>query len=105
MGTLRSWESNEEAVIVWDNGFGANYRCSGSSFDLRILDSSSCGIKHSSVSCDSCLQDPLRGIRWTCADCLIDDNLEYNLCSQCYHSDKHQIKHSFYRILTPASEK
>ncbi|KAB0378869.1 hypothetical protein FD755_010447 [Muntiacus reevesi] len=38
VGTVRSFESPEEVVVVWDNGTAANYRCSGA-YDLRILDS------------------------------------------------------------------
>ena len=37
VGTVRSFESHEEVVVVWDNGTAANYRCSGA-YDLRILD-------------------------------------------------------------------
>ena len=42
VGTVRNFESNEEVVVVWDNGTAANYRCSGI-YDLRILDSSPTG--------------------------------------------------------------
>ena len=42
VGTVRCFESNEEVVIVWDNGLAANYRCSGQ-FDLRIYDSAPSG--------------------------------------------------------------
>ena len=42
VGTVRSFESSDEVVIVWDNGTAANYRCSGQ-FDLRILDSAASG--------------------------------------------------------------
>ncbi|CAF0959518.1 unnamed protein product, partial [Brachionus calyciflorus] len=35
VGTIRNFESYEEVVVVWDNGTGANYRCSGE-FDIRI---------------------------------------------------------------------
>ena len=117
MGTLRSFESFEEAVVIWDNGTGANYRCSGT-FDLRILDSSSSDCKtavHESVKCEACQQEPIYGIRWTCADCLtnIKDTNEIaagtchvvDLCSRCYHGEKHDVKHRFYRMLTPFSEK
>ena len=106
MGTVRNFESYEEVVVVWDNGTGANYRCSGT-YDIRILDSSSSGIKHDLVKCESCSQEPIYGIRWTCADCLMigGENSNVNLCSECYHCDKHDIRHRFYRILTPTSEK
>jgi len=103
---VRNFESYEEVVVVWDNGTGANYRCSGT-YDIRILDSSSSGIKHDLVKCESCSQEPIYGIRWTCADCLMagGENSNINLCSECYHCDKHDIRHRFYRILTPTSEK
>lgn len=42
VGTLRSFESPEEVLVVWDNGTAANYRCA-SNFDLRILDNASAG--------------------------------------------------------------
>lgn len=42
VGTLRSFESPEEVLVVWDSGTAANYRC-GSNFDLRILDNASAG--------------------------------------------------------------
>lgn len=42
VGTVRSFESPEEVVVVWDNGTAANYRCSGA-YDVRILDSAPTG--------------------------------------------------------------
>lgn len=42
VGTLRSFESPEEVLVVWDSGTAANYRC-GSNFDLRVLDNASAG--------------------------------------------------------------
>ena len=104
MGTVRSFESSEEVVVVWDNGTAANYRCSGE-FDIRILEPSICGIFHDRIKCNSCLQAPIYGVRWICADCLINTCINRNLCSKCYHQDKHQVKHQFYRMLTPTSER
>lgn len=92
LGIVRSFESNEEVVIVWDNGTAANYRCFGQ-FDLRVYDSSSAGIQHPEAMCDTCRQQPIWGIRWKCAACL-----DYDLCSACYHGDKHHLRHRFYRI-------
>jgi hypothetical protein len=105
VGTIRTFESFEEVVIVWDSGVGANYRCSGE-FDIRILDTNTAGIVHELITCQACGQSPIQGIRWTCADCLLLNEKEHvNLCSRCYHDDKHLIKHRFYRILTPTTEK
>ena len=99
MGTLRKIVSPQEVLVVWDhNGMRANYRCKstnspstsssrsssnsssgsysggGGEFDLRILETSPCGIVHEFVSCDECGQTPLRGIRWICANCSLDKN-------------------------------
>ena len=34
--------------------------------------------------------------RWKCAECT-----NYDLCSPCYHSDKHHLRHRFARIASP----
>ncbi|KAF7996961.1 hypothetical protein HCN44_002607 [Aphidius gifuensis] len=99
VGTVRNFESPEEVVVVWDNGTAANYRCSGA-YDLRILDSATTGVKHDGTMCDTCRQQPIFGIRWKCADCA-----NHELCSICYHGDKHHVRHRFYRISTPGSER
>ncbi|XP_011445686.1 E3 ubiquitin-protein ligase MIB1-like isoform X2 [Crassostrea angulata] len=99
VGTVRNFESPEEVVVVWDNGTAANYRCAGA-FDLRIVDSAPTGIKHDGTMCDTCRQQPIFGIRWKCAECS-----NYDLCSVCYHGDKHNLRHRFYRITTPGSDK
>ncbi|XP_065331956.1 E3 ubiquitin-protein ligase MIB1 [Cloeon dipterum] len=99
VGTVRNFESPEEVVVVWDNGTAANYRCSGP-YDLRVLDSAPTGVKHDGTMCDTCRQQPIFGIRLKCAECN-----NYDLCSNCYHSDKHNLRHRFYRISTPGSER
>ena len=38
--------------------------------------------------------------RWKCAECG-----NYDLCSICYHGDKHHLRHRFYRITTVGSER
>lgn len=58
------------------------------------------GIKHEGTMCDPCRQQPIFGIRWKCADCA-----NYDLCSICYHADKHSLRHRFYRITLPFSER
>ncbi|XP_046402903.1 E3 ubiquitin-protein ligase mib1-like [Ischnura elegans] len=99
VGTVRNFESPEEVVVVWDNGTAANYRCSGP-YDLRILDSSPTGVKHDGAMCDTCRQQPIFGIRWKCGECG-----NYDLCSTCYHGDKHNLRHRFFRITTLGSER
>lgn len=58
------------------------------------------GIKHDGSMCDGCRMQPIYGIRWKCADCT-----NYDLCTTCYHGDKHQLRHRFYRINTPNSDR
>ncbi|KAH9516075.1 E3 ubiquitin-protein ligase MIB1 [Dermatophagoides farinae] len=99
LGTVRNFESPEEVVVVWDNGTAANYRCMGA-YDLRIVDSASTSVKHEGAMCDFCRQSPIFGIRWKCGDCN-----NYDLCSICYHGDKHNLKHRFFRILSPGSNR
>lgn len=65
VGTVRSFESPEEVVVVWDNGTAANYRCSGA-YDLRILDSAPTGERRPGVGGKGrALTKPwrLRGVR------------------------------------------
>lgn len=40
------------------------------------------------------------GIRWKCAECS-----NYDLCSVCYHGDKHHLRHRFYRISAPGAQR
>lgn len=58
------------------------------------------GIKHEGTMCDTCRQQPIFGIRWKCAECP-----NYDLCSVCYHGDKHNLRHRFYRITVPGGER
>ncbi|XP_076440202.1 E3 ubiquitin-protein ligase MIB1-like [Babylonia areolata] len=99
VGTVRNFESPEEVVVVWDNGTAANYRCAGA-YDLRMMDTAPTGIKHEGTMCDTCRQQPIFGIRWKCAECP-----NYDLCSVCYHGDKHNLRHRFYRIVVPGGER
>ncbi|KAF6027626.1 MIB1 [Bugula neritina] len=99
VGTIRNFESPEEVVVVWDNGTAANYRCSDY-YDLRLLDTSPTGLKHDGTVCDTCRAQPIFGIRWKCAECG-----NYDLCSMCYHADKHNVRHRFFRLNAPGQEK
>jgi len=121
---VHNFESPDEVVVVWDNGTVANYRFHGA-HDLSIFDSAPSGknrillillilmpclkkynhglpsgVKHDGSYCDICKQEPIYGTRWKCAECF-----NYDLCSACYHGDKHHLKHRFLRITNPGSEK
>jgi len=108
---VRSFESHEEVVVVWDNGIAANYRCSGQ-YDLRIYDSGPTGhSKHIGTSCYACKTTPIIGHRWKCVSCPprplsgtdqeITVNYSVDLCSTCYHGDKHNVRHKFILIEQP----
>ena len=58
------------------------------------------GVKHEGTMCDTCKQQPIFGIRWKCAECS-----NYDLCSICYHGDKHNLRHRHYRILAAGHER
>ncbi|CAH8460893.1 unnamed protein product [Dicrocoelium dendriticum] len=94
VGTVRRFDTTGEAIVVWDSGIVANYRCGILGFDLRVLDSSPTGIKHPGTVCEGCQESPIYGVRWKCAVCLCVD-----LCSGCYHGDKHSLSHHFLRIV------
>ncbi|BHF68253.1 Contactin-3 [Sparganum proliferum] len=96
VGSLRRFEARGEAVVLWDSGIVANYRCGALGFDLRVLDSSPTGEKHADSICEGCNESPIYGIRWKCMLCLNVD-----LCSSCYHGDKHCLNHRFLRITAP----
>ncbi|KAF8568544.1 hypothetical protein P879_04661 [Paragonimus westermani] len=95
-GSLRRFDTPGEAIVVWDSGIVANYRCGALGFDLRVLDSAPTGVKHPGTICEGCHESPIYGIRWKCVVCLSTD-----LCSNCYHGDKHTLAHQFLRITAP----
>ncbi|POI24798.1 hypothetical protein CIB84_011452, partial [Bambusicola thoracicus] len=69
-------------------------------FELLLISDVCNSIKHDGTMCDTCRQQPIIGIRWKCAECT-----NYDLCTVCYHGDKHHLRHRFYRITTPGSER
>ncbi|XP_030843493.1 E3 ubiquitin-protein ligase MIB2 [Strongylocentrotus purpuratus] len=84
------------AKVRWDNGHGNNYQV-GSSwlYDLALFDNAPAGVIHVGVVCDSCLMDPIAGIRWKCSDQSCPD---YDLCTPCYMNDEHDLNHIFTRF-------
>ena len=55
------------------------------------------GYVHRRVTCNSCNVMPIRGIRYSCANCL-----DYDLCEQCEAMQIHPRTHLFYKIRIPA---
>lgn len=55
------------------------------------------GYVHRRVTCNSCNFMPIRGIRYSCANCL-----DYDLCEQCEAMQIHPKTHVFYKIRIPA---
>ena len=56
------------------------------------------GVRHKGVTCDICSMKGLRGVRWKCTVC--DD---FDLCHDCYMSNKHDLSHVFVRYDTAVS--
>ncbi|XP_062568331.1 uncharacterized protein LOC134230510 [Saccostrea cucullata] len=61
-------------------------------YDLRLFDNSQTGVHHKFYGCDVCEETPIIGMRWRCLYCE-----DYDLCTECYMYDEHNIKHPFER--------
>ena len=48
---------------------------------------------HPGISCGSCHQPNIIGIRWRCSECP-----DFDLCTPCYFSGEHNLDHQFLRI-------
>ncbi|KAF8428196.1 hypothetical protein EV426DRAFT_332233 [Tirmania nivea] len=55
------------------------------------------GYVHRGVSCNSCSVQPIRGIRYRCANCV-----DFDLCEHCESLDSHPRTHLFYKVRIPA---
>ncbi|XP_072016156.1 E3 ubiquitin-protein ligase MIB2-like [Amphiura filiformis] len=85
--------------VHWDSGRSANYNGGlGKTCDLRVYDNAPLGVKHKGVRCDACTKWDIEGLRWKCTVC--DD---FDLCSNCYTSDHHDMSHRFWRIDVPGA--
>ncbi|XP_076044605.1 E3 ubiquitin-protein ligase mind bomb 2 isoform X4 [Oratosquilla oratoria] len=90
---------DKTVVVQWDSGSRTNYRVGyQGAFDLRIFDNAPIGVKHPNHICDGCKRQGLAGMRWKCARCY-----DYDLCTQCYMADKHDLTHPFIRYDTLTS--
>ncbi|GAB6018437.1 hypothetical protein CHUAL_000145 [Chamberlinius hualienensis] len=95
VGKAGSSTSPDKTVVVqWDSGSRTNYRVGyQNAFDLRICDNAPIGVKHPNIICNACKKHGLAGIRWKCIKCY-----DFDLCTQCYMADKHDLSHTFLRI-------
>lgn len=94
-----STSPDKTVVIQWDSGSRTNYRVGyQGAYDLRVFDNAPVGVKHPNIICDACRKHGIPGIRWKCTRCY-----DFDLCSQCYMADKHDLNHAFMRFETAAS--
>ncbi|XP_055275332.1 E3 ubiquitin-protein ligase MIB2 isoform X3 [Moschus berezovskii] len=86
-------------VVQWDHGTRTNYRAGyQGAHDLLLYDNAQIGVRHPNIICDCCKKHGLRGMRWKCRICF-----DYDLCTQCYMHNKHDLAHAFERYETAHS--
>uniref|UniRef100_A0A8C2ZYR9 E3 ubiquitin-protein ligase MIB2 n=1 Tax=Cyclopterus lumpus TaxID=8103 RepID=A0A8C2ZYR9_CYCLU len=91
---------DKTVVVQWDSGTRTNYRTGyQGSFDLLLYDNAQIGVRHSNIICDSCKKHGIMGMRWKCKVCF-----DYDLCTQCYMNNKHDLGHAFERYETAHSQ-
>ncbi|XP_077460919.1 E3 ubiquitin-protein ligase MIB2 isoform X1 [Stigmatopora argus] len=91
---------DKTVVIQWDSGTRTNYRTGyQAAYDLLLYDNAQIGVRHSNIICDSCKKHGIMGMRWKCKVCF-----DYDLCTQCYMNNKHDLSHTFERYETAHSQ-
>ncbi|XP_062046272.1 E3 ubiquitin-protein ligase MIB2 isoform X3 [Lepus europaeus] len=86
-------------VVQWDQGTRTNYRAGyQGAHDLLLYDNAQIGVRHPNIICDCCKRHGLRGMRWKCRVCF-----DYDLCTQCYMHNRHDLGHAFERYETAHS--
>ncbi|MFT7804590.1 E3 ubiquitin-protein ligase MIB2 [Arapaima gigas] len=91
---------DKTVVVQWDSGTRTNYRTGYQGcFDLLLYDNAQIGVRHSNIICDSCKKHGIMGMRWKCKVCF-----DYDLCTQCYMNNKHDLSHAFERYETAHSQ-
>uniref|UniRef100_A0A8C7EL66 RING-type E3 ubiquitin transferase n=1 Tax=Neovison vison TaxID=452646 RepID=A0A8C7EL66_NEOVI len=100
LGRHGSPSTPERTVVVqWDRGTRTNYRAGyQGAHDLLLYDNAQIGVRHPNIICDCCKKHGLRGMRWKCRVCF-----DYDLCTQCYMLDRHDLAHAFERYETAHS--
>ncbi|XP_018058447.1 PREDICTED: E3 ubiquitin-protein ligase MIB2 [Atta colombica] len=90
---------DKTVIVQWDHGARSNYRIGyQGAYDLLVFDNAAAGVKHSNIICDGCKRHGIIGIRWKCTECF-----DYDLCTQCYMADVHELTHTFERYQTTNS--
>ncbi|XP_075882619.1 E3 ubiquitin-protein ligase MIB2 isoform X1 [Nelusetta ayraudi] len=91
---------DKTVVVQWDSGTRTNYRTGYQGcYDLLLYDNAQIGVRHSNIICDSCKKHGIMGMRWKCKVCF-----DYDLCTQCYMNNKHDLGHAFERYETAHSQ-
>uniref|UniRef100_A0A4W2D5J6 RING-type E3 ubiquitin transferase n=1 Tax=Bos indicus x Bos taurus TaxID=30522 RepID=A0A4W2D5J6_BOBOX len=92
-------DPDPQAGVQWDHGTRTNYRAGyQGAHDLLLYDNAQIGVRHPNIICDCCKKHGLRGMRWKCRICF-----DYDLCTQCYMHNKHDLAHAFERYETAHS--
>uniref|UniRef100_A0A7M4F3F1 RING-type E3 ubiquitin transferase n=1 Tax=Crocodylus porosus TaxID=8502 RepID=A0A7M4F3F1_CROPO len=90
---------DKTVVVQWDHGTRTNYRTGfQGAYDLLLYDNAQIGVRHPNIICDCCKKHGIRGMRWKCKACF-----DYDLCTQCYMNNKHDLSHAFERYETAHS--
>ncbi|KOC64396.1 E3 ubiquitin-protein ligase MIB2 [Habropoda laboriosa] len=90
---------DKTVIVQWDHGSRSNYRIGyQGAYDLLVFDNAATGVKHANIICDGCKRHGIIGIRWKCIQCC-----DYDLCTQCYMADVHNLSHCFERFQTANS--
>ncbi|XP_014603514.1 PREDICTED: E3 ubiquitin-protein ligase MIB2 [Polistes canadensis] len=90
---------DKTVIVQWDHGSRSNYRIGyQGAYDLLVFDNAAIGVKHCNIICDGCKKRGIIGMRWKCTECS-----DYDLCTQCYMADVHDLTHTFQRFQTPTS--
>ncbi|KAJ7421484.1 E3 ubiquitin-protein ligase MIB2 [Willisornis vidua] len=91
---------DKTVVVQWDQGNRTNYRTGfQGAYDLLLYDNAQIGVRHPNIICDCCKKHGIRGMRWKCQLCF-----DYDLCTQCYMNNKHDLAHAFERYETAHSQ-
>ncbi|XP_046564763.1 E3 ubiquitin-protein ligase mind-bomb-like isoform X2 [Haliotis rubra] len=100
VGTVVKIEDSDWAKgkvsVIWDSGREFQYRAGyDGKFELLVFDSGPTGVRQNGYTCDGCGDDDFPGVRWKCQECR-----DYDLCSSCYNTDRHNTGHAFLRCVT-----